>query len=192
MNTARSMSFRRTLVALAMTGLVVASVAIHSGPRVRGTGDTQGTPAYSDLLAQHQPADRAIVRIRRDRSRHRLWVLTLESVYIYDTAASTLLRRIQLPAWSVADFDYALPPDLVLDHRGTAFLSSNVEPRLLEMNASTSQMKEHRLRLISRRQSESGFGALQFAPDGALLAVGTTAGSRFRIDLRAGTAEEMR
>jgi len=173
----------------------IAAMLLACGATYRSVADRvnmEGKLAYSHLLNRYQPADREVVRMRPDVRRERLWVLTPATLYIYDTAAATLLHRIQLPAWSMADFAYALPPDLVLDSRGVAYLSSNVEPRLLEIDPSTVQVKEHRLRLISRPHSESGFGALQFAPDGTLLAVGTTAGSRFRIDLRAGTAEEMR
>jgi len=177
--------------AFTIAALVFACAATYSAAAVEKRSDTGDKAPHSELLTRYQPADRDIVRMRPDVRRQRLWVLTPDSVYIYDTAARTLLYRIQLPAWSMADVEYALPPDLVLDDRGVAYLSSNVEPRLLEIEPATFQVKEHHLRLMPRAEAETGFGALRFAPDGALLAVSTTARSRFRIDLQTGSAREM-
>jgi hypothetical protein len=129
--------------------------------------------------------------MRTDAARNRLWVLTLENVHVYDIAGRMLLRRIRLPGWSVADFDYARPPDIALDDRGTAVISNNVEPRLLEIDPSTFQTKEHQLRLTSPKHWETGFGSLQFMRDGTLLAVSTTGEAVFRIDLRNGKAQEI-
>jgi hypothetical protein len=118
-------------------------------------------------------------------------MLTLADVYVYDGARDTRVRRIALPNWSVIDFHYALAPDLVLDRRGVAFVSNNVQPRLLEIEPSTFHTKEHQLRVVSRRQSETGFGPLRLASDGALIAVSATGHSVFKIDLREGTAREI-
>lgn len=170
---------------------VCASMAGYNADSPSNDGRAKDTVVYGDLLSRYQSDDRDVLRMRTDAARNRLWVLTLANVHVYDIAGRMLLRRIRLPEWSVADFDYALPPDLALDHHGAAFVSNNVEPRLLEVDPSTFQTREHQLRLTSRKQWETGFGSLRFAPDGTLLAVSATGRSGFRIDLLNGNAQEI-
>jgi hypothetical protein len=153
--------------------------------------ETPRASEYGGLLEKHQRGELQALRIREDAERHRLWVLTLEHVYVYDTKNLTLIRRIRLPNWSVADFDFMCPPDMALDRAGTAFVSNNVQPRLLQVDPANFQKKEHQLRLISDKQWEIGFGALAFGPDGTLFALSALAGSLFKIDLASRTASEM-
>lgn len=144
---------------------------------------------YGDLLEQHQRGDRLALRIRADAKRHRLWVLTLEHVYVYDTRKLKLIRRIRLPNWSVADF--MCPPDMALDQGGTAFVSNNVQPRLLQIDPANFQKKELQLRLISAKQWEIGFGGLAFGSDGTLFGLSALAGALFKLDLASGDAREI-
>jgi hypothetical protein len=118
-------------------------------------------------------------------------VLALEHVYVYDTERRTLLRRVTLPNWSVADFDFMCPPDMVLDRTGTALVSNNVQPRLLQIDPTDFQTREHYLSLISQKQWEIGFGALAFESNGTLFALSALGGSLFKIDLAQQTAEEI-
>jgi hypothetical protein len=182
---------RRYIGPLMVALAVCTFMAVYNAGSASNDGRAKDGVAYRDLLNRYQSDDRDVLRMRTDAAHNRLWVLTIENVHVYDTATRMLLRRVRLPEWSVADFDYALPPDIALDHRGTAFISNNVEPRLLEVDPSTFQTKEHQLRLTSRKQWETGFGSLQFARDGTLLAVSTTGGAVFRIDLRNGNAQEI-
>jgi hypothetical protein len=154
------------------------------------SSQTADRARYADLLDKHQPGDRHVLRMRADEARHRLWVLTVERVYVYDTEALTLLRRIKLPDWPMVDVDFMCPPDIVLDRRGTAFVSSNVEPRLFQIGADF-ETTEHQLRLISGKQLEIGFGSLVFGPDGSLFGMSAVAGLVFRIDLAGANATEL-
>ncbi len=141
------------------------------------------------ILENHHAGDAKALRARPDRQRERLWVLTLDEVYVYDTRKRERIRRIRLPEWFVADFMCA--PDMVLDKSGTAFVSNNVQPRVVEIAGDDFEVKEYQLRLISAKQWDIGFGALAFAPDGTLFALSALAGSLFRIDLSRGTATEV-
>lgn len=188
--------YRRIATALAL-GMTLGCAALyaHGGG---GTATTQLRAAafksphpssHPDLLLQHQSGERQALRVRADPSRHRLWVLTVSDVYVYDTRRVALIRRIPLPQWSVADFMCA--PALALDRRGAAFVSNNVQPRLLEIDPDTLRAREHALRLVSAKKWDIGFGALAFGQDGSLFAVSALAGALFKIDLASGRAKEI-
>jgi hypothetical protein len=169
--------------------LAVSALLTVRGPLA--AAETPRASRYGSLLRQHQHDDQYAVRIQEDVARRRLWVLSLQHVYVYDTEKLELIRRIRLPGWSVADVDFMCPPDMVLDQRGTAFVSNNVEPRLLQIDPVTFQEKEHQLRLISKKRWDIGFGGLAFGSDGTLFALSALAGSVFRIDLASRSAREI-
>ena len=146
-------------------------------------------PTHADILEKHQRGERRALRVREDTQRHRLWVLTLEHVYVYDTRKRTSIGRIRLPNWPIADF--MCPPDVVLGRDGTIYVSNNVQPRILQIGPAGFHKREYQLKLVSDRQWEIGFGALAFAPDGTLFGMSTLAGAVFRIDLAGGTAREV-
>ena len=172
-------------------------VSLASGdspPASTGRGPAQSleptrAPPHAELLEQHQRGERRALRVREDTPRHRLWVLTLEHVYVYDIRTRKLLRRMSLPNWPVADF--MCPPDLVLGRDGTVYVSNNVQPKLLQIDPANFRKREHQLRLVSDRQWEIGFGALGFTPDGRLFGLSTLAQTVFSIDLAGGTAREV-
>jgi hypothetical protein len=184
------------LVAAAVCGCfnegatVIRSKLTSENDKAIRSPETAGRARYADLLDKHQASDRHVLRMRADEARHRLWVLTVERVYVYDTEALTLIRRIKLPDWPMVDVDFMCPPDIVLDRRGTAFVSSNVEPRLFQIGPDF-ETTEHQLRLISGKQLEIGFGSLVFAPDGSLFGMSAVAGLVFRIDVAGGNATEV-
>ncbi|MDB5901655.1 MAG: hypothetical protein JWM26_533 [Betaproteobacteria bacterium] len=169
---------------------VIRSKLTSENDKAIRSSETAGRARYADLLDKHQTSDRHVLRMRADEARHRLWVLTVERVYVYDTEALTLIRRIKLPDWSMVDVDFMCPPDIVLDRRGTAFVSSNVEPRLFQIGPDF-ETSEHQLRLISGKQLEIGFGSLVFEPDGSLFGMSAVAGLVFRIDLAGANATEV-
>jgi hypothetical protein len=165
------------------------AIAIQKAGHGALTASTRSAP-HEDLLAEHQRGDQLqAIRTRLDAQRARFWVLTIGHVYVYDTRKRTLIRRIALPNWPVADF--ACPPDIALDRDGTAYISSNVQPRLLQIDPSSFLSREHQLRQISPRQLETGFGALAFGRDGTLRALSAVAGLLFEIDVAGRVAREI-
>jgi hypothetical protein len=167
----------------------------HSGPHVPNAGLPRDTPSTRPapertILEKHHRDDATVLRVRRDSGRQRLWVLTLDHVYVYDIESLELIRPIRLPEWFVADFMCA--PDLVVDRSGTAFVSNNVQPRIVQIGADDFRVIEHELRLVSAKRWDIGFGALAFGTDGTLFGLSALAGSLFRIDLPQGTATEIK
>ena len=142
-----------------------------------------------DILNKHQGRGRSALRARVDVRRHRLWVLDLDHVYLYDTRKRQLVHQFRLPNWSVANF--ICPPDLVVDHAGIALVSNNVQPRLLRIDAATMRQQEYRLTLVSSKQWETGFGALAFGADGTLFALSALTGALFKIDLATAKAQQI-
>ena len=124
---------------------------------------------------------RDALRIRTDTARSRVWVLGLDNVRVYDTVKKRLIRQIELPSWSVARL--ACMPDMALDRSGSAFISSNAQPRLWRIDADSFEVKVHEISLHGREQWDVGFGALAFAADGTLLALTSPVGSLWRIDV---------
>jgi hypothetical protein len=165
-----------------------------SGPHIRKAEPPRLTTsgrsaAERAILEKHHRADRTVLRVRPDSGRTRLWVLTLDHVHVYDTHTLELMRTIPLPEWFVADFMCA--PDLIVDRSGTAFVSNNVQPRLVQIDGDDFRVTDHQLRLISAKQWDVGFGALALGADGTLFGLSALAGSLFRIDLQLGTATEI-
>ena len=190
---------RAVICVSAVTVVFVIGSQLHAGPdvrpNVRNNNPAQAAPKGMQsspdraVLEKHHQGDRTVLRVRRDSDRHRLWVLTLDHVYVYDTHSLELIRPIRLPEWFVADFMCA--PDLVVDRSGTAFVSNNVQPRVVQIGAHDFQTVEHQLRLVSSKRWDIGFGALTFGPDGTLFGLSALAASLFRIDLALGTATEI-
>ena len=154
-----------------------------------GLGGNWLADAYASLLDAPRNGSREALRVRFDTARNRLWVLSLDHVYIYDIAERHLIQRIALPSWSVADL--VCDPDLVLDRSGTAFISHNAEPRLWQIDADNFQLREHVLQLPNGDHREIGFGGLTFAADGNLFGVAALSGSLWRIDLTNASAHEV-
>jgi hypothetical protein len=129
------------------------------------------------------------LRVRVDRKRERVWLLTLDRVEIYDSRKRTLLRRILLPGWSVADSVGA--PDMVLDQSGAAIISHNVEPRFWLIDGESFGLREQEIRLLEHENLAIGFSMLTLAPEGDLVAIDAFAGASWRIDLRNGSAQKV-
>jgi hypothetical protein len=144
---------------------------------------------YGALLKRHERGEQRALRVKVDMARNRLWVLGLEYVYVYDTIAKQLIRRIALPAWSVAGIKCS--PDMILDQSGSAFISSNAEPKLWKIDAEDFSIKEHAIRLHAKEGWDTGFGALAFAADGTLFGMTAFAGSLWRIDIAKLSADEV-
>jgi hypothetical protein len=151
----------------------------------------EGNPAQSAKTARtgneyvppetYGPGERDALRIKTDTARGRVWVLGLDNVRVYDTVRKRLIRQIELPSWSVARF--VCMPDMALDRSGTAYISSNAQPRLWRIDADSFEVRVHEISLHRREQWDIGFGALAFAADGTLLALSSPVESLWRIDI---------
>ena len=167
--------------------ILIATLAMAAGC---GDGRTPArAPAERGNALQMESPQiaRAVLRVRRDVERNRLWVLSANDVRIYDATWKRLIRKVELPNWSVAAF--VCNPDLGLDASGAAIVSSNVQSRLWRIDANSFTVIEREIRLHEREQWDTGFGALEFAADGALLAsTCEVGGSLWRIDFGEGSA----
>jgi hypothetical protein len=130
------------------------------------------------LPAAYKAGDPGVLRVKTDG--RRLWVLSVDNVRVYD-AEKRLIRSVVLPNWSVARFICA--PDLVLDGSGSAIVASNAQPKLWRIDADTFEVRERSITLRDREQWDVGFGALMLAADGGLLALSSTGGWLWKIDL---------
>lgn len=91
---------------------------------------------------------RDALRIKRDTARGRLWVLSLRKnnhVRVYDTVNKNLIREITLPSWYV--IEDSCMPDLILDRSGSAFISSNVQAKLWQIDADSFEVREREISL---------------------------------------------
>ncbi len=160
----------------AMTGCGIDGNAAHSSPAGR-------TDSADLRLDSYGMIERDALRVRKDALRNRLWVLALDEVRIYDTTKNRkrLLRKIELPHWSVAQF--TCNPDMVLDRSGSAIISSNAQSMLLLIDADSFELKTREIRLREREQWETGFRALTFAADGSLLGLASMGESLWKIDV---------
>lgn len=150
-----------------------------SDERSPAQGSTAIYAANADLL-------RDGLRVRRDDTRSRIWLLGLDDVRVYNSVNKRLIRKIALPNWSVARL--TCDPDIVLDSSGSAIISSNVQTRLWRIDASSFEVNVHEIRLQGREQWDAGFSALAITADGDLLALMSFGGSLWKVDLSSGTA----
>jgi hypothetical protein len=155
-----------------------------------GACDSATTPHESPRLQSTATSSNGrldALRVKPDIVRDRLWVLGLQYIDVYDRPTDRLIRRIDLPRWTVADF--VCPPDIAFDSTGAAYISHNVEPTLWQIDPDTFQLKEHRLRLLQREHLDIGLTKLRFASGGKLFAGASSGGSQWRIDLRSATGQ---
>lgn len=198
------MKIRSGLIPLAFIAVVVmagcsdpspsAGGAQHDAPAARSNKDryevtAQDIAPYGALLKAHEHGQQRALRVKVDAARNRLWVLALDHVYVYDITGKQLIRRVVLPNRSVAGF--VCSPDMALDRSGSAFISSNVESRLLKIDAEDFGIKAHEITLHAGANRDIGFGALAFAADGALFALTAHEGSLWRIDVATLSANEV-
>jgi hypothetical protein len=124
--------------------------------------------------------------VRKDAARGRIWVLGLDDVRVYDVTDRKLLRRIELPGWSVlAD---ACEPDIALHPSGSAFVSGNAEAKLWRIDVDTLDVTAHEITLRGKEHWAVGFGALVFASNQTAYALTSSVGSVWKIDLASASA----
>lgn len=164
--------------------LVLAATMAGCGNESNRAADQVG-PALV-LPVAYKAGEQGVLRVKTDGARDRIWVLSVDDLRIYDRARKQLIRRIALPNWSVARF--ICPPDMVLDGSGSAIISSNAQAKLWRIDADALDVKEREIRLHEREQWDVGFGALTLAADGSLLALSSTGGWLWNVNVDAGTA----
>jgi len=183
----RIVSIRNWLILL----FAVAAIAGCGNSEIRSQNLSEGRADSADLRQETQgTSERDVLRIREDLVRNRLWVLALDEVRVYDTAATgkRLIRKIALPNWSVVGFRNVCAPDMALDRAGSAFISSNGQARLLRIDADRFDLKDHAISFHERGGRDIGFGALAFATDGTLFARTTPGGLLWKIDIAKASA----
>jgi hypothetical protein len=173
--------------------LVVLAVVLAiagCGDTGKSSNESASGSAASATPRNETPDGKDVLRIREDVVRNRLWVLTLNEVRIYSTAATgkRLIRTVTLPAWSVIGFRNVCMPDLVLDRSGAAFISSNGEARLVRIDADRIAIEDYAIAFNGREGVDIGFGALAFAADGTLFGRTTPDGMLWKIDVAKASA----
>ena len=163
-----------SLLAMILIGACDSTTGLHESPGL-------------DLAPAGPKEHWGALRAKPDAIRDRLWVLELDHVDVYDRQTDSLIHRVELPPWTVADF--VCPPDIAFDRMGTAYISHNAEPKLWQIDPDTYQLKEHRLRLLQRESLDIGLTRLRFAADGTLFAGASLGGLQWRIDLGSATAQ---
>lgn len=120
------------------------------------------------------------LRTVADTARNRKWLLGSDAVYLQDGIKK---QRFELPGWVYASEPYACKPDLAIDARGAAVVTSNVAPIVWRIDPRTARVTQHELILDADEGKEIGFTGLTFAAQsGVFFAVSGTEGSLWRID----------
>src|SRR5438067_5475144 len=123
------------------------------------------------------------LRVAQDISRNQYWLLQRDGVYLYDATTQALKQRYQLPGWLYVRKRYACAPDLAIDARGAAVISSNITPVLWRVDPAKDEVSTHELALDADNDKDVGFSGLVYAADqGAFFAVSSIQGSLWRID----------
>jgi hypothetical protein len=152
-----------------------------------------GLPTLARAEKSQWEETRPALRIQADTRRNRVWVLSLHGVFIYDSSTRKLLKRIELPNWTVVRKIFMCPPDLVLSPSGTALVTSNILPILWEIDAESLAVRQHNLVPDVDSDKDFGFTALYFDRGGReLLGASSPPGSVWRIDLSADKVHKVR
>jgi hypothetical protein len=133
-------------------------------------------------LAQ-APQPSAALRTVYDPARNQFWVLQRDGVYLHDASTRALKQRFELPDWIYVRRSYSCAPDLAIDARGAAVVSSNVVPVLWRVDPVKSTVTRHELVLDTDADKDIGFTGLVYAPDqGVFFAASAAHGTLWRID----------
>jgi hypothetical protein len=74
----------------------------------------------------------------------------------------------------IVGYPYGCAPELILDHAGVAFVTSDVLPVIWRVDPQRPEISRIELSLDSHRDKDVGFSEILFAADGTLLSAGTT------------------
>ena len=148
------------------------------------TGSAKSLATVLLLAASTALAEPALtLRVAQDVSRNQYWLLQRDGVYLYDATTQALKQRYELPGWLYVRNDYACAPDLAVDARGAAVISSNIAPLLWRVDPAKAEVTTHELALDADNDKDVGFsGLVHVADQGAFFAVSSVQGSLWRID----------
>ena len=125
-----------------------------------------------------------VLRIRIDATRHRIWVLSSDGLYLYDGESLKLTHRVATEALSQHSSEHCLP-DMALDRSGNVYVSSAMEPRYMRVDAESLDVRQHVVQVDSEQGKDFGFSAMRFAgEDDTLYAASATIGTLWKIDPR--------
>lgn len=120
------------------------------------------------------------LRTVQDPARNRTWVLERDAVYLHEAART---KRFELPGWMYIGEAYSCSPDIAVDGKGAAVVTSNAAPVVWRIEPATSQVTMHELALDADSDKDIGFTGLAYAADqDVFFAVSSTYGSLWRID----------
>jgi hypothetical protein len=154
--------------------------------------DTANTPREAAATANAAPQmERSNGRYRIDRLRNRVWFLTSEGVFLYDSSRPERIE-LSLPGWVWAGAPYGCLPDLALGPKGEAVITSDVVPTLWRIDPETLGVSVHPLVLDADTDKDVGFSALAYSPErGVFFAASYHGGSLWRVDPLLRTAQKV-
>lgn len=138
------------------------------------------------LLSSTLPAlaqEGHVLRIHTDFARGRVWVLATDGVYLQERPR-VAARRFTLPGWMHVNRPQAAAPDLILDHDGTAIVSSNIVPHLWRVDPERASADLIEVDPWPDARKDMGFTSLVLVIPGSIRARSTIDSSGWRIDLR--------
>jgi hypothetical protein len=161
-----------TIVGLGFAGLIGLAAAL-----------AQTGPAPSSLDAAVAPEmPLATIRSQVDAARGRIWWLTGAGLSLHDRARRQPIT-LPLPGWHWAGAPYGCPPGRARGPKGEVIVTSDVLPKLWRVDPETLVVTVHSPTLDAQGDRDVGFSELSYsARHGAYFAVGSTAGSLWRID----------
>ena len=139
----------------------MALAGCDAGVNTRETGSEHS--AERVLPAWYQGNAR-VLRVQADVARERLWVLTEDALELYDLSRRQRLAQVALQDWVWAHEPYACPPDLALDAKGAAIVSSNVVPVLWRIDPTL--RRAQKIPLSAPLHGVCGITISRHAPDG--------------------------
>ena len=122
------------------------------------------------------------VRYQVDAARNRVWLLTRDGVFLYDSLKPERIA-VALPTWVPAGTTPDCLPDLALGPKGEAVITSEGLPTLWRVDPDTLAVSAHPLALDDDTNKEIGFSGLVYsARQRAYFATTFQHGSLWRID----------
>ena len=158
--------------------IFLAALMIPAGGCDDSAAQTQVPMTASDARQTQPPK----VQYQVDPARNRVWLLTNDGVFVYESARSDKIV-VSLPGWQWVDAQYSSLPDLTLGPKGEAVVTSNIVPTLWRVDPESLAISVHTLALDSDTDKDVGFTGLVYSSeDQAYFAVSGIHGSLWRID----------
>jgi hypothetical protein len=133
-----------------------------------------------------------VLRVKDDLAQGRRWELGWGVVYVYDVASGQLIRRIPLPAASLAAAREACLPDMLLSRSGALIVSSNAQPALWRISPTHFEVERFDIAVDSHKDNDFGFSGLAWGADERVIyGASSVMGSLWRIDLQSAAASKI-